>query len=259
MTGNVTQASQIDSDLWVRRFHPAPDAPARLVCLPHAGGSASFYFPVSRHLSPAIDVLAIQYPGRQDRRTEKCVETVEALADHVVEAIRSWMDAPITLFGHSMGASVAFEVTLRLEAAGITPSALFVSGRRAPSRYREEQVHLRDDDGLIAEIKALSGTESQLLGDEEVLRMVLPSIRSDYRAAETYRYPADGTKVSCPIYALIGDNDVKSTVEEADSWRVHTTGEFTLRVFPGGHFYLNSSSGAIMDMISAHVDNVGKN
>ncbi|MDF5757187.1 alpha/beta fold hydrolase [Spongiactinospora sp. TRM90649] len=226
-----------DDDLWIRRFHPAPDAGARLVCLPHAGGSASYYHPVSAALSPAIDVLAVQYPGRQDRRAEPCVENIEELADGIVGALRPWTDRPFALFGHSMGAVLGFEVTRRLEREDIAPLMLFASGRRAPSTRRAESVHLRDDDGLVAELKRLNGTDSSVLADEELLRMVLPATRSDYRAIETYAGDP-GAVLNTPITVLTGDNDPKTTLDEARAWSGHTTGEFEMRVYPGGHFFL---------------------
>ncbi|RBM04441.1 thioesterase II family protein [Streptomyces sp. PT12] len=239
-------------DRWVRRYHPAPDARTRLVCLPHAGGSASYFFPVSRSLSPAIDVLALQYPGRQERAKEPCLDTVEELADRVVEAVTPFVDRPVALFGHSMGASIGFEVARRLEAAGTTPVVLFASGRRAPSRFRTEKVHQRDDDGIVAEMKKLSGTDASLLGDEEVLRMILPAIRNDYKAAETYR-PDPSLKLATPVYALTGDSDPQCTLEEAKAWAEHTTGAFDIEVFPGGHFYLNACVPQILGLIKDYL------
>ncbi|GAA2100864.1 alpha/beta fold hydrolase [Streptomyces albiaxialis] len=241
-----------DEDLWIRRFHPAPDAATRLVCLPHAGGSASFYFPVSRALAPAVDVLAVQYPGRQDRRAEPCLDSIAALADEVAERLLPWADRPLSIFGHSMGATLAFEVALRLEQRDITLHALFASGRRAPSRHREESTHLHDDAALIREIKALDGTESQTLDDEEMLRAVLPAIRSDYRAAETYRYQP-GPPLSCPVYAMVGDSDPKASVDEVRSWGDHTKERFELQTYPGGHFYLNAQAPRVIDAISRAV------
>lgn len=247
MTGHA------QTDRWVRRFHPAPDAKAVLVCLPHAGGAASYYFPFSRALSPRIDVLSIQYPGRQNRSTEKCLDSVPALADAVAGAVLPWAGRPIALFGHSMGASVGFEVALRMEAEKVTPTMLFVSGRRAPSRHRDEQVRLCDDDGLIADVRALAGTDARLLVDDEMLRMALPAIRADYTAAETYRYPANGVRLHCPVHAFLGDTDPKTTVDEIRAWSDHTTGEFTINVYPGGHFYLNSAGAEVIDVIATRL------
>jgi surfactin synthase thioesterase subunit len=240
-----------DTDLWVRRFHPADGAATQLLCLSHAGGAASYFFGVSRALSPEIDVLAAQYPGRQDRLREPCVSSVHELADRLVAALLPLTGRPITLFGHSLGATLGFEVALRLERAGVTPTALFASGRPAPHRCRREWTHLRDDAGLIAATKELGGTDSSLLDDEDVLRMVLPAIRGDYTAVETYTYEP-GPRLSCPIIALVSDNDPKVSVEEADAWREHTDGEFDIAVFPGGHFYLNDCVPQILDRIRAH-------
>src|SRR5215211_355917 len=238
----------MENSSWVRRFHPAPGARTRLICFPHAGGSATYFFPVSRAMSPAVDVLAIQYPGRQDRRAEPCVDDLRKLADLVVDELQSWVGRPVTLFGHSLGATLAFEVAVRLQQDGTVPLGLFASGRRAPCRYRDERVHQADDDTLVADLKRLSGTDSQMLDDDEVLRMILPAMRSDYRAAETYRYEP-GPKLRCPVVALVGDDDPQVTIDEAGAWGEHTTGGFDLRVFPGGHFYLNSHAAAVMRSI----------
>ncbi|MFI9639182.1 thioesterase II family protein [Micromonospora sp. NPDC051925] len=223
---------------WVRRFHPAPDCAARLVCLPHAGGSASFFHPVSRALAPAVEVLAMQYPGRQDRRHEAAVDNVPDLADQILDALRHLDDRPLALFGHSMGAVLGYEVALRMRDAGLPPPAhLFVSGRRAPSRYRPDGVHHLPDAQLVAELQTLSGTEPTILADPEVLEMILPAVRSDYRAVETYRHDPD-RRLDCPVTVLVGDSDPRVSVDEARAWDEHTTGPIELRVLPGGHFFL---------------------
>jgi pyochelin biosynthetic protein PchC len=241
------------TDLWVRRYHAAPEARARLVCLPHAGGAASFFFSVSRALAPDIEVAAIQYPGRQDRRAEPFIRTIDELADAVTavltDTVRDGRELPLVLFGHSMGATVGFEVALRLVQAGITPTALFVSGRRAPGTHRDERVHLRDDTGLLAEVRSLSGTDARVMADDELLRVALPAIRNDYTAIENYRY-RPGPPLACPIHALVGDMDPKASVDEVRAWADHTSARFELQVFPGGHFYLNQHVEAVLNKIT---------
>ncbi|MGB3440606.1 MAG: alpha/beta fold hydrolase [Actinophytocola sp.] len=244
-----------DTDLWVRRFHPADDAETQLLCLSHAGGSASYFFGVSRALAPEVDVLAVQYPGRQDRRREPVLRSIDDLADGLAAAIAPLTDRPLTIFGHSLGATLGYEVARRLEQSGIIPTALFASGRPAPHRSRVERIHLRDDAGLLAAMKQLGGTEAELLDDEDVLAMVMPAIRGDYTAAETYTH-RPGPKLRCPIYALTGDNDPKVTVAEADAWREHTESDFELSVFPGGHFYLNDIVPEILTRLRAHAQSV---
>jgi surfactin synthase thioesterase subunit len=249
-------ANRVDGNLWIRRYHPAPDAAVRLVCLPHAGGSASYFFQVSKELSPDFDVLAVQYPGRQDRRDERCVDSIAELADAVTAVLLPVTDRPVVLFGHSMGATLAFEVARRLERRGIVPLALLASGRRAPSRHRDEGVHRRSDDEIVAELKALSGTKAEVLGDEELLRMVLPAIRSDYKAAETYRY-VEGPPLSTPIQAHFGVDDPRVSRDEAAAWAEHTTGPFELHSYPGGHFYLNDEAPRVIEAIAKVGASVG--
>jgi pyochelin biosynthetic protein PchC len=248
MNGRSTRSST-----WVRRLHPKADAAARVVCFPHAGGSATYFFPFSQAMPPSVEVLAVQYPGRQDRRAEPCVEDLHELADLAYAELRPWVDRPLVLFGHSMGASVAFEVARRMERDGVRPVAVFASGRRAPSRWRDERGHQLSDNELIADLKRLAGTDSRMFGEEEVLRMILPSLRSDYKAAETYRLRS-GPPLDTPVTALTGADDPQVTIEEAGAWGEHTAAGFTLRVFPGGHFFLNDHSEAIVQEITAALE-----
>jgi surfactin synthase thioesterase subunit len=241
-----------DDELWCRRYRPTRTATARLVCLPHAGGSATFFLPVAAALSPGVDVVAIQYPGRQDRRTERPIDDMGVLADRIDVILRRQPELPLILFGHSLGALVGFEVARRLEAAGQGPVRLVASGRRGPSTYRDENVHLRDDAGILAELRKMSGTASSVLGDDEMMRAVLPALRADYHAAETYTCAPD-IAVNCPITAMTGDNDPKTSVDEARVWAQHTTGSFDLQVFPGGHFFLTDHAEAIIKILQKHL------
>jgi surfactin synthase thioesterase subunit len=248
--------TDIDSAQWIRRFGDADDADVRLVCLPHAGGSASFFFPFATALGPSIDVLAVQYPGRQDRLPDPLIDNIADLADAVTAALRPWLDRPLAIFGHSMGASLAFEVAVRLTEDGVVPRHLFASGRRAPSRPRDgEYLHRADDDMIIAELSTMAGTDSRVLDDRELLTMILPAVRNDYHAAETYRYTGV-PPLTCPITVLTGDDDTRVTPEEAQAWQAHTTAAFDLLRFPGGHFYLVDHQARVLEIITDRLSRV---
>lgn len=243
-----------ESGLWFRRYRPAKNPSARLVCLPHAGGSAPFFLPVAAALCPTgVDVVAVQYPGRQDRRSERPIDNMPELADRLYGVLRGEPELPVTFFGHSLGAIVAFEVVRRFEADGLGPVPLFASGRRSPSSHRDhdDDVHTRDDAGIMAELRRLNGTSSMLLNDDEMMRAALPALRADYCVAETYRCAPEDT-VSSPITVLTGDSDPKTSLDEAQAWAQHTSGAFDLHVFPGGHFYLTDHVDAVNKILDSH-------
>ncbi|MFJ8536894.1 thioesterase II family protein [Streptomyces sp. NPDC093591] len=245
------------SEDWISRFHPAPDSSVRLVCLPHAGGSASFFFPVSKALAPAVEVLAIQYPGRQNRLHVPPIDNLSELADGIFGALRLRLDdRPLALFGHSMGAVLAYEVALRLQRSGLpSPARLFVSGRQAPSCYRDGQIHRASDDEVVASLQALSGTSQAILDDPELLAVILPAIRSDYHAVAGYQHdPAQ--VLNCPVTVLTGDSDPQVSINEARAWAEHTTGQTDVEVFPGGHFFVVDRSSEVIGLLSRELRNL---
>ncbi|MGW1277837.1 thioesterase II family protein [Streptomyces tsukubensis] len=235
---------------WLRHFSvpPASGREILLVVLPHAGGSAGYYRALADSLSQSAEVACVQYPGRQDRFREPPVLDLMTLAHRIAEALGGEGNRPLAVFGHSMGATVGFELSRILESNGNPPVALFASGRRAPGRVRHEVVHQLDDTALLTELRALGGTNGAVLANDEMLRLFLPAIRGDYQAIETYRC-TPGASVSCPVTALVGDCDPRVSPDEARDWGRHTSGRFSLRLFRGGHFYLDDHLSSVADLV----------
>ncbi|TCK25720.1 thioesterase II family protein [Pseudonocardia endophytica] len=242
---------------WLRCYRPQPAARVRLVCFPHAGGSASWFRNWPQHLPDAVELHAVQYPGREDRFGERCPTDMAELADAATDALGPLLDRPVALFGHSMGAAVAFEVAARLGARGRgLPMHLFASARHAPHDPSQvTDVHLRDDTGVVDELRRLGGTVSPLLDDPDLLPLILPAVRADHELIETYL--GDPRRVlDCPLTVLLGTDDTEVTPEQARRWDVSTRGTVDIAEFPGGHFYLADVTADVVTTIVGRLGSV---
>ena len=238
---------------WLRRYHDgAARQGTRVVLLPHAGGSANNYRALSGALGPGLDVVCVQYPGRQDRFLEPPISDLRTLAAETAAALRAEPAAPLVLFGHSMGSLVAIEVAHQLEQAGSPVTALFASGGLPPSLPERLRLQDLDDRALLAELAALGGLDEGLLDEPELMSLFLPTLRADCRALVSYA-GRSAVRVSCPVTAVTGDDDPCVTVDEARLWARHTAGRFELRVFPGGHFYLDEHLASVAELVRAAV------
>lgn len=241
---------------WIRRPHPRRDASVRLFCLPHAGGTTSLFKAWVALLPPTVELLPVCLPGREGRLDEPFPKDITTLATQLADAMEPLLDRPWAVFGHSMGAVIAHEVALILDQRyDRRPEHLFVSAREAPQYHRGGSFHLLNDDEICAELVRLGGTPPDLIQNPEIRAVVLPAIRNDYRMIETYT-PRQDKLMDNPMTVLLGSKDSELTVNEAIGWREWTTGNFDLRVFPGGHFYLlddpRSVVDTIMELMPAH-------
>ncbi|MEU1779225.1 MULTISPECIES: thioesterase II family protein [Streptomyces] len=236
---------------WFRRYGQAPQDGPRLVCFPHAGGAASAFVPLSRTLAPAVDVVAVQYPGRQDRHQEPPVDDIARLADRLAEEMSALDDhRPFAFLGHSMGAVLAYETARRLEQRSAPgPERLFLSGRGAPTAAPSPHDQVRTDAHVLSAIRRLGGTTGGVFQDPDLLAMVMPALRADYRAIGAYAW-TPGAPLNVPFTVLIGDNDPVVTVEEASDWRGFSAARTDVHVFSGGHFYLDHHTREVADLVA---------
>lgn len=235
-------------DDWYRRIGRHALGDARLFCFPHAGGTVTSFRHWDR-LPALLEVRAAQLPGRADRLREPPLGSIPALAEALVQALLPYLGTRFAFFGHSMGAVLAFEVASILAARGAPmPEHLIVSGRRPPDiRSSEPDMHQLPDDMFIAEIdRRYSGIPRQLLYDHEVMALLLPGLRADITALETHR-PAPCVPLDLPITAFGGGHDSLTPPAHLEAWRRLGNGAFRLRLFPGGHFYLDTQRAAVLD------------
>lgn len=230
--------------------HTPPGRPRRrLVCFPHAGGTANFYRSWGKHVDPTVEVLAVQYPGRENRWAEPLIPAMDPLASAVSEALSALPPLPTVLFGHSMGAAVAYEVLIRLEQVGAPHiTRLCVSGRAPGSASRAT---LRTDDEVVEAVMSLGGTQAGFFDDPELRELFLPIVRNDYHLIDSYGRAVDTPLLRTDVHALTGAQDPRVTPEELGQWRATTSGSFSLTVFDGDHFYLVPAAERVVSAVLA--------
>ncbi|WP_063920616.1 thioesterase II family protein [Nocardia salmonicida] len=240
----------------LRNFHPIDSKGPSVVIFPHAGGAASYYYRLSAALSRYCQTYVVQYPGRHDRRREEMPTSIPALAQSICKDIVDQGLDRVSLFGHSMGATVAYEVASCWPSDGGTIlDGLFVSARVAPSMALSIPVVRTREDAVI-ELDKLGGTDIRILDDSEFLRAALEVMRKDYSLMEHYQQnlaQAMGHSIDIPIFALAPIDDLRASVNGMREWRHHTNAGFELQEFEGGHFYFNDRIDQVVEYIRQSV------
>ncbi|GGV19738.1 thioesterase [Streptomyces filipinensis] len=236
---------------WFAQAEPQDEAGVRLFCLPYAGGSASAYR-AWRDLAPEhVRVYPLELPGRGARWGETPVARMEPITEMLADALAGYLDRPYALFGHSMGALIAFELARTLRGRGVAqPVHLFVSGSAAPDLPRTRQpIHAAPDADVLEELRFLGGTPAELLDDPGLMELVLPALRADFSLLETYRYQAQ-PPLGMPLTVFGGDADPLVAHGRLHRWLRQSGAAARLVVLPGEHFFVHSAVADVMATIA---------
>lgn len=247
----------MSSSNWLALQKPDLRANQRLFCFPYAGGAAFVYRDWSKHLPPNIEVCPVQLPGRGSRMREPFFRRIEPLVESAAEALLPYLDRPFSFFGHSMGALISFELARLLRRKHkLHVSKLLLSGRGAPHLPdHEPTTYNLPEPEFIAELRRLKGTPQEVLAHPELMDLMSPILRADFEICQTYEYVPE-PPLECPITALGGLQDEEVTHRQLDAWREHTTSTFSLRMFPGDHFFLHASAPMLHRMLAQELWNV---
>ena len=238
-----------DARVWLRPFAPNPYANLRLFCFPHAGGGALSFRPWAALFPSEIELCPIQLPGREDRFRETPYTNVDALVRALTQVLYPYeLARPFALFGHSMGALIAYELAHTLEDQyGMSPVQLFVSARSAPHLpHPGPCLYTLPPDEFVAQLRMLKGTPDELLVDADPVW--LQRLRADFELNEAYQ-PRPRTPLSVSIAAFAGRTDPRVSVADMQAWSKHTCRSFALREFESDHFFVYKDYGAVVQAI----------
>jgi surfactin synthase thioesterase subunit len=231
-----------------------PAAPARLVCLPFAGGGAVSFAGLEAALAEDAEVRTVELPGRGTRFGEAFATDLIAAAAEVAAAIRALPDPqkPLVLFGHSMGALLAYEAARALARAGAAPRHLVLSGSAAPHRRagaRRTAEAVRTDAGLLARMRRLGGTPPEVFSEPELLALVLPVVRADYALVGGYAPLV--APLAVPATILGGTEDAEVAPDDLAAWGEALSGPVATEVWPGDHFFIRPHEARLAALLRA--------
>lgn len=230
---------------------PRPGSSLRLYCFAYAGGSAHVFAGWQAQLPPQIEVAAIQLPGRAARMAEAPPASIAQIVEQLAPVIAS-QDVPrFAFFGHSLGALVAFELARHMAARGMRqPEHLFASACNPPQhRGKSRMLHQLPDQAFLDALAEYDGTPPEVLQHRELMELMMPTLRADFRLAEGYAY-APGPLLAMPMTVLCGQQDQYVDVERAALWQSETLGACATEVFDGGHFFLTAERQAALAHVS---------
>ncbi|MET8183612.1 alpha/beta fold hydrolase [Streptomyces sp. NPDC005336] len=246
MTAQTTELVPETPYIW-RAKKAAPTH--RLICFPHAGAGATAYADWAPLLPPQIEIVAVQLPGRQSRIAEEPFAQVAPLVQALSHALRPVLDLPFAFFGHSCGAALAHELAKALRAQKRPgPQTLFLSAQPAPGAQGVRPLHRLPEDEFSQAILELGGIDPEIAADPYVMATLLPVLRADFALWETH-HPAPEAPLDCPIVALAGDSDPRTSRASVDMWRDHTDADFRSHFYPGGHFYFLDRPADVVSLI----------
>jgi medium-chain acyl-[acyl-carrier-protein] hydrolase len=237
----VNQTNKPTGPLPWFKVQPGSTARIRLFCFPYAGGGSGIFRQWGKEfLRFGIEVVPALLPGRESRMREPGYTHVDQYLEPLAREISPYLDSPFAFFGHSMGGIIAFELARRLrDERGRECKHLFISGRRAPRiPRRDPYMHDLPEPEFIAELERMKGTPKEVLEHKELMELMIPLLRADFATCNTYTY-APGQPLRCPITVLGGTRDEEAPPDELDLWSEETTGDFSVHLLEGDHFFIN--------------------
>jgi medium-chain acyl-[acyl-carrier-protein] hydrolase len=239
---------------WVICPQPNPQAHLRLFCFPYAGGNSIIFRTWANSLPSTVEVCAVEIPGRGRQIKLPPFSKIEPLVDAIASNIYPYLDKPFAFFGHSMGGLVSFELARLLRKKyHITPTYLFISGRRAPQIPNlKPPIYNLPEPAFIEELRHLNGTPKTVLENDELMQLFVPILRADFAVLETYHYTPE-SPLNCPISVFGGLQDSEVSCDELQAWQEQTTASFSLNMFPGDHFFINSAQSLLLESLVTHL------
>lgn len=239
------------SGKWLVNLSPDRNAKIRLICFSYAGGGLSTFRQWPAYLPDAVQVVAVQLPGHDSRFNEPALTKISEVLPALADAVINTSKLPFAFFGHSLGALLATATVQHLQSRRMqAPRHLFVSGARPPhvADRREIPVEKLSDEELIQELRQFGGSPDDVLNDDALMRILLPTIRADFALAQSCKTDeADTLPIPMSLYSGYEDRHVSAS--DLEQWRRYSHNRIPISMFPGGHFFVDTARPLLLSVL----------
>jgi surfactin synthase thioesterase subunit len=243
------------------QLEPRVKTDCAIVCIPHAGAGASSFAPLAKSLMGRASVWAVRLPGRESRILEPPLRTIGEMAESLVEPVASIDTENIIILGQCSGAWLGFElIRVLARQSRRLPISWFVACAQSPPRCLDTEMAtapFATDAEVIDQLRAIGGTPASVFDDPELLELLIPVVRADFKAGEEYAIPANWEPIDVSIASFGGRHDTNLDKAEILGWEKYTTWRFEYQIFDGDHFFVQRESAGVAESLLRMAGNAG--
>ncbi len=246
-----------DLDKWFG-ITSKPEAEIRLFSFPYMGGGATSFARWNDHLPDSIEVIPVHLPGREDRADEESLSDITKLVKEIADAMEPLLDKPFALYGHSIGAAMAYRLDAELKRRKKDAEHLFLAawfGPRQTSPFdtirsvtSDQLMHESAREMIYNHLRTLE-IDEKVISNRPLMDEMMPSIRADIIMGINMEKERFGEKTETPVTAIAGKKDTVFTMDSIKKWESFAQKEYQFREVDGAHLFMGENRHEVLEII----------